>query len=94
MSFAHRRQTISDHAWHLLEPPLSGRAGRWRGLANDIRRLIRAVFWVLRTVLPGAMCRRMMAKSDTTCGLVSMVTGAIVGSYAGTKLRLAANNEK
>ena len=26
--------------------------------------------------------------------IASMVTGAIVGSYAGTKLRLAANNEK
>ena len=52
MSFAHRRQTISDHTWHLLEPPLPGRAGRWGDLANDIRPLIHAVFWVLRIGAP------------------------------------------
>ena len=52
MSFAHRRQAISDHAGRLFDPPLLGRAGRWGGLANDNRPLIHALFWILRTGAP------------------------------------------
>ena len=77
MSFAHRRQAISDHAGRLLDPPLPGRAGRWEGLANDNRPLIHAVFWVLRTGLPGAMCRRMMGLGVTH--IVASQVGEIRG---------------
>ena len=52
MSLAHRRQDLSDHAWHLLEPHLPGRKGSWGGSAKDNRPLIHAVFWIMRTGAP------------------------------------------
>ncbi len=54
MGMAHRRHDISDRVWLLLEPHLLGRAGRWGGVAQDNRRFINAVFWILRT---GALWR-------------------------------------
>ena len=36
----------------LLEPHLPGQRGQWGGIAQDNRRFINAVFWVLRTGLP------------------------------------------
>jgi len=52
MILAHHRHDISDRVWALLEPHLPGRAGVWGGKAQDNRRFINAVFWVLRTGAP------------------------------------------
>ncbi len=52
MGLAHRRHDISDRVWLLLEPHLPGRAGRWGGVAQDNRRFINAIFWILRTGAP------------------------------------------
>jgi transposase len=52
MDLAHRRHDLSDDTWTLLEPHLSGRKGTWGGIAEDNRRFIDAVFWILRTGSP------------------------------------------
>jgi transposase len=49
---AHRRHDITDRVWELLEPHLPGRKGVWGGKAQDNRRFINAVFWILRTGSP------------------------------------------
>jgi transposase len=49
---AHRRHDISDNVWALLEPHLPGREGVWGGRAQDNRKFINAVFWILRTGAP------------------------------------------
>ena len=49
---AHRRHDISDRMWGLIEPHLPGRRGQWGGIAEDNRRFINAVFWILRTGAP------------------------------------------
>jgi len=36
----------------LIEPHLPGRRGQWGGIAEDNRRFINAVFWILRTGAP------------------------------------------
>ncbi len=46
------RHDISDNVRTLLEPHLPGRRGQWGGIAQDNRRFINAVFWVLRTGAP------------------------------------------
>ena len=52
MVSSHHRHDISDRVWSLLEPHLPGRAGVWGGKAQDNRKFINAVFWVLRTGAP------------------------------------------
>ena len=52
MEKSHRRHDISDRVWSLLEPLLPGREGSWGGRAQDNRRFINAVFWILRTGAP------------------------------------------
>ena len=52
MSEPWRRHDISDHVWELLEPHLPGRQGVWGGVAQDNRRFINAVLWILRTGAP------------------------------------------
>ncbi len=52
MEAAYHRHDISDHVWNLLEPHLPGRSGEWGGVAEDNRRFINAVFWILRTGAP------------------------------------------
>ena len=52
MTAAHRRHDISDPVWELLSPHLPGREGAWGGKAQDNRRFINAVFWILRTGAP------------------------------------------
>jgi transposase len=49
---SHRRHDISDPAWKILEPLLPGRPGSWGGIAQDNRRFVNAVFWILRTGAP------------------------------------------
>jgi len=46
------RHDISDNVWALLEPHLPGRAGVWGGVAQDNRRFVNAVFWIIRTGAP------------------------------------------
>ena len=46
------RHDISNEIWALLEPRLPGQAGQWGGIAEDNRRFINAVFWILRTGAP------------------------------------------
>jgi transposase len=52
MGFSYERHDISDAAWARLEPYLPGRSGSWGGVAQDNRRFINAVFWILRTGAP------------------------------------------
>ncbi len=46
------RHDLSDRHWALLESHLPGRSGVWGGVAQDNRRFINAVFWILRTGAP------------------------------------------
>ena len=46
------RHDISNEIWALLEPRLPGQAGQWGGIAEDNRKFINAVFWILRTGAP------------------------------------------
>ena len=52
MTDALHRHDLSDHAWSLLEPRLPGRKGAWGGVAQDNRRFLNAVLWILRTGAP------------------------------------------
>ena len=52
MSTILHRHDISDSAWTLIESHLPGQAGQWGGIAEDNRRFVNAVFWVLRTGAP------------------------------------------
>ena len=49
---AYERHDISDRVWELLEPLLPGRSGSWGGVAQNNRRFINAVIWILRTGSP------------------------------------------
>ena len=49
---SYHRHDISDQMWALLAPHLPGREGVWGGIAEDNRRFINAVFWILRTGSP------------------------------------------
>ena len=49
---AYHRHDLSDHAWELLSAHLPGQAGQWGGIAQDNRRFLNAVFWILRTGAP------------------------------------------
>jgi len=46
------RHDVSNEIWALLEPNLPGQAGQWGGIAEDNRKFINAVFWILRTGAP------------------------------------------
>ena len=52
MDASYHRHDISDKVWALLEPHLPGQRSQWGGIAQDNRRFINAVFWVLRTGAP------------------------------------------
>jgi transposase len=58
MEASYHRHDISDKVWSLLEPHLPGQRGQWGGIAQDNRRFINAVFWVLRTGHSGGTCLR------------------------------------
>ena len=51
MSTIHRHD-ISDEAWELIKPHMLGQRGQWGGIAEDNRRFINAVIWILRTGAP------------------------------------------
>ncbi|NJK59619.1 MAG: IS5 family transposase [Oscillatoriales cyanobacterium SM2_1_8] len=48
----HRRHDLSDETWQLLEPHLPGTRGQQGRPAQDNRRFLNAVFWILRTGAP------------------------------------------
>ena len=52
MDASYHRHDISDAAWELIAPYLPGQRGQWGGIAEDNRRFINAVLWVLRTGAP------------------------------------------
>jgi len=52
MSTTLHRHDISDEIWSVLEPHLPGQKGQWGRVADDNRRFINAVFWILRTGAP------------------------------------------
>ena len=52
MEASYHRHDINDKVWALIEPHLPGQRGQWGGIAQDNRRFINAVFWVLRTGAP------------------------------------------
>ena len=52
MEASYRRHDISDKKWALLESHLPGQKGQRGGVAEDNRRFINAVFWILRTGAP------------------------------------------
>jgi len=52
MQADYHRHDISDKVWALLEPLLVGQPGQWGGIAQDNRRFLNGVFWVLRTGAP------------------------------------------
>jgi len=52
MEAAYHRHDIKDEKWALIEPHLPGQPGQWGGIAQDNRRFINAVFFVLRTGTP------------------------------------------
>ena len=47
-----QRHDLSDAAWLLLEPHLSGQSGQWGGIAHNNQRFVNAVIWILRTGAP------------------------------------------
>mgnify|MGYP000849348203 CR=1 FL=1 len=48
----HHRDDLDDRVWARLEPRLPGRVGEWGGIAEDNRRFVNAVLWILRTGSP------------------------------------------
>ena len=52
MEASYHRHDISDEMWSILEPHLPGQRGQWGGIAQDNRRFINAMFWILRTGSP------------------------------------------
>ena len=49
---SYHRHDIGDRSWDLIKDLLPGQRGQWGGVAEDNRRFINAVFWVLRTGAP------------------------------------------
>ena len=52
MSTLIQRHDLKDEAWLLIEPHIPGQRGQWGGIADDNRRFINGVFWILRTGAP------------------------------------------
>ncbi len=48
----YHRHDLNDKAWEHLEEKLPGGRGQWGGVAQDNRRFINGVFWILRTGAP------------------------------------------
>ena len=52
MEATYHRHDISDEVWEKIQEHLPGQRGQWGGIAEDNRKFINAVFWVLRTGAP------------------------------------------
>ncbi len=48
----HSHHDLSDGTWDMLAPLLPGRKGCWGRVAQDNRKFMHAVFWILRTGAP------------------------------------------
>ena len=48
----YHRHDISDEIWAVIEPHMTGKPLEWGRVAQDNRRFLNAVFWVLRTGAP------------------------------------------
>lgn len=46
------RHDIDDRSWSIIEPLLPGQRGQWGGIAEDNRRFVNSVFWILRMGSP------------------------------------------
>ena len=60
MEASYHRHDICDKVWALMELHFPGQRGQWGGIAQDNRRFINAVFWVLRIGAPDVTCRQIM----------------------------------
>ncbi len=49
---AYKSYDMSDAVWEMLAPHLPGQQGQWGGVAEDNRRFLDGVFWILRTGEP------------------------------------------
>ena len=58
MSNEQQSHDSRDQVWNLPEPHRSGQRGQWGGTAQDNRRSINGVFWILHTGAHGGGCRR------------------------------------
>ena len=65
------RYELSDYEWTAIKPMLPNKPRGVRRV-ND-RRVLNGIFWVLRSVLPGAICRKPMV----------LVPLAIIASFGG-----------
>ena len=52
MGESYHRHNISDEVWAKLQEHLPGQRGKWDGIAEDNRKFVNAVFWILRTGAP------------------------------------------
>ena len=52
MEADYHRHDITDAIWELLRPLLVGQRGQWGGIAENNRRFLNAVLWILRTGAP------------------------------------------
>ena len=46
------RHDLTDEMWAKIEPLLPGRRGCWGGIAQNNRRFVNAVLWIVRTCAP------------------------------------------
>lgn len=46
------RHDLTDEMWAKIEPLLPGRRGTWGGIAQNNRRFVNAVLWIVRTGAP------------------------------------------
>ena len=68
MTAAHRRHDMTDDVWERLKPHLPGGEGKRGRPAQDNRRFIDAVCWILRIGLLGAVCPRTTGTGRTPTG--------------------------
>jgi transposase len=52
MEADYHRHDMSNEVWELITPYLPGQRGQWGGIAEDNRRFINGVRWILRTGAP------------------------------------------
>ena len=85
MEASYHRHDICDKVWALMELHLSGQRGQWGGIAQDNRRFINAVFWVLRTGVPGVTCRQIMGNGACSPTLHSVAQKRTLASKKETR---------
>ena len=84
MWIARHQQDISDRAWVILEPILPGQRGQWDGIAEDNRRFIIGVFWILRT---GAPWRELLPSYGKWALYISDIAAGEIKAYGKESCR-------